>query len=235
MLKEKYYKYKPINNLIDLERLFEIIKYKKIYLPRFDQLNDPFESYAYHVVTLTCGATLSNNLLRRSLSGDSHFQNIGILSLTKDCTNQTMWAMYANQFSGVCLCFENLKYAKPVNYLSSLQIKNLPVLDEITYTEKTAKKSLMIKNKKWEHEKEYRILSKKDYYIMNENNIPFIILGHKLPKNISLAINLFCIENNIEVYKTYIDYINNKIRIIDYNYEPEFDGTKFDKKKEIKL
>lgn len=93
----------------------------------------------------------------------------------------------------------------------------------------------MIKNKKWMYEKEYRILSKKNFYNLNENNISFIILGHKLSKPISLVIELFCEKYNINVYRTYIDYINNKIRIVDYDYNPEFDGTEFNKKREIKL
>lgn len=235
MANEKYYKYKPINNLTDLERLFEIIKNKKIYLPRFNELNDPFESYAYRVALQTCGSSVQANLLRRSSSADVYFEKYGILSLTKDCKNQTMWAMYANQFSGVCLCFENLKNVKKVKYLSSYEIRSLPILDEITYTEKASKNSLMIKNKKWMYEKEYRILSKKNFYNLNENNISFIILGHKLSKPISLVIELFCEKYNINVYRTYIDYINNKIRIVDYDYNPEFDGTEFNKKREIKL
>ena len=235
MRKQRYYKYKPISNLVDLERLFEIIRNKRIYLPRFNQLNDPFESYAYKVVTLTCGSTLQTNLLRRSFSANVYFEKYGILSLTKDCTNQTMWAMYANQFSGVCICFEGLKNVKKVNYLSTQEIKKLPILDEITYTERTAMKSLMVKNESWSYEKEYRILSDLYFYEFNDKNIPFIILGHKLPENISSCIAMFCKKNKIKVYKTYVDYINNKIRIIDYKYNPDYDGTEFNKKNEIKL
>ena len=53
-----YYKYKSIRDLIDLDRILDIINNKRIYMPSFDELNDPFESYLVNFNLSYAGASI---------------------------------------------------------------------------------------------------------------------------------------------------------------------------------
>ena len=61
-MKNKYlYKYKKIESAIDLTRILDIINKKRIYLPKYSELNDPYESFMNIIHT---GQTLHSIICR---------------------------------------------------------------------------------------------------------------------------------------------------------------------------
>ena len=213
-----YYKYKSIRDLIDLDRILDIINNKRIYMPSFDELNDPFESYLVNFNLSYEGANVTQSTIERPSIIDEIFKPYGILSLTDNCRNQAMWASYSNMYKGICLGFENLPKVKPIKYIKKTgKIPELN-LENININEKDIEKILMSKYTNWKYEQEYRLLSKDKFYNI-EKHLKLIIIGHRIDNNIKNMLYHECIKNNIEVYTTYIDYIKNRIIIKKYPFD----------------
>ena len=85
----------------------------------------------------------------------------------------------------------------------------------------------MIKYNNWKYEQEYRLLSKDKFY-NNKKNLKLIIIGHRIDEHIKEMLYRECINNNIEVYTTYIDYIRNRIIIKKYPYNIEYNGIEIE-------
>lgn len=218
-----YYKYKSIRDLIDLDRILDIINNKRIYMPSYDELNDPFESYLVNFNLSYAGSSITEAAGERPSIINEIFKPYGILSLTDNCRNQAMWASYSNMYKGICLGFENLPKVKPIKYIKQTQTVPKLDLEEIKIKGKDIEKILMSKYSNWKYEQEYRLLSKDKFYNI-ENNLKLIIIGHRIDFNIKNMLYNECIKNNIEVYTTYIDYIRNRIIIKKYPFDVTYDG-----------
>lgn len=216
-----YYKYKSIRDLVDLDRILDIINNKRIYMPSFDELNDPFESYLVNFNLSYAGSSIIAAAGERPSIIDEIFKPYGILSLTDNCRNQAMWASYSNMYKGICLGFENLPKVKPIKYIK--RDKKIPELNIDEITTKDIEKILMSKYTNWKYEQEYRMLSKNRFYNINKH-LKLIIIGHRIDTNIKNMLYHECIKNNIEVYTTYIDYIKNRIIIKKYPFNVTYDG-----------
>lgn len=216
-----YYKYKSIRDLVDLDRILDIINNKRIYMPSFDELNDPFESYLVNFNLSYAGSSIIAAAGERPSIIDEIFKPYGILSLTDNCRNQAMWASYSNMYKGICLGFENLPKVKPIKYIK--RDKKIPELNIDEITTKDIEKILMSKYTNWKYEQEYRMLSKNKFYNINKH-LKLIIIGHRIDTNIKNMLYHECIKNNIEVYTTYIDYIKNRIIIKKYPFNVTYDG-----------
>jgi len=219
-----YYKYKSIRDLIDLDRILDIINNKRIYMPSFDELNDPFESYLVNFNLSYSGLNVAELSNERPTIIDEIFKPYGILSLTDNCRNQAMWASYSNMYKGICLGFENLPKVKPIKYIK--QTSKVPELnlEELKIKDKDIEKILMSKYANWKYEQEYRMLSKEKFYNIDKH-LKMIIIGHRIDNNIQNMLYHECIKNDIEVYTTYIDYIKNQIIIKKYPFDVEYNGT----------
>lgn len=221
-----YYKYKAIRDLIDLDRILDIINNKRIYMPSFDELNDPFESYLVNFDLSYTGSSITSAAGERPAFIDEIFKPYGILSLTDNCKNQVMWASYSNMYKGICLGFENLPKVKPIKYIEKNH--SIPKLDsENKIKDKDIEKILMSKYNNWKYEQEYRLLSKDKFYNI-EKNLKLIIIGHRIDNHIKEMLYRECINNNIEVYTTYIDYIRNRIIIKKYPFNIEYNGIEIE-------
>ena len=221
-----YYKYKAIRDLIDLDRILDIINNKRIYMPSFDELNDPFESYLVNFDLSYTGSSITSAAGERPAFIDEIFKPYGILSLTDNCKNQVMWASYSNMYKGICLGFENLPKVKPIKYIEKNH--SIPKLDsENKIKDKDIEKILMSKYNNWKYEQEYRLLSKDKFYNI-EKNLKLIIIGHRIDEHIKEMLYRECINNNIEVYTTYIDYIRNRIIIKKYPFNIEYNGIEIE-------
>ena len=225
-MKKTYYKYKSIRDLIDLDRILDIINNKRIYMPSFDELNDPFESYLVNFDLSYTGSSITSAAGERPAFIDEIFKPYGILSLTDNCKNQVMWASYSNMYKGICLGFENLPKVKPIKYIEKNH--SIPTLDsENKIKDKDIEKILMSKYNNWKYEQEYRLLSKDKFYNI-EKNLKLIIIGHRIDEHIKEMLYRECINNNIEVYTTYIDYIRNRIIIKKYPFNIEYNGIEIE-------
>ena len=223
-MEKLYYKYKSIRDLLDLDRILDIINNKRIYMPSFDELNDPFESYLVNFNLSYAGSSIIDATGGRPSTINETFKQYGILSLTDNCKNPAMWASYSNMYKGICLGFENLPNVKPIKYIK--QSGDIPELDleDLNIKEKDIEKILMSKYENWKYEQEYRLLSKDKFYNI-DNHLKLIIIGHRIDNNIKNMLYHECIKNNIEVYTTYIDYRKNRIIIKKYPFDISYDGT----------
>ena len=177
------YKYKRIKSAIDLTRILAIINKKKIYLPTYKNLNDPFESFMNTIHTSDAGSSILYNVGERREYVDELLDKYRILSLTSNCRNQVMWTMYTDYYEGICIGFKNLEYAKKIKYRKSTEKPKDIYIDDPQFSQQHLIDTLMVKHDVWQYEDEYRIISR-EKYLNIENNIKFIILGQNLNKEI---------------------------------------------------
>lgn len=224
-MKNKYlYKYKKIESAIDLTRILDIINKKRVYLPKYSELNDPYESFMNIIHTGEAGSSILYSAGERRDHVNDLFKQYGILSLTSNCRNPVMWTMYTDYYKGVCIGFENLSSAKRVKYRKENEKPEIINMAGLEFNQQTIIDTLMLKYDTWKYEDEYRIISKQ-MYLDVKDNIKFIIIGQKLNKQIKELIKDECIRNGIEVYETCINSTCNKIIIKKYGYEIEFNGS----------
>ena len=118
---------------------------------------------------------------------DDFNNRFGVLSVTEDPSNKTMWVKYANNFRGICIGFDTEKLFSVVGGGGEVIYQDdLPVIDFIN-DDFSAKhvKNIFSKGKDWAFEKEYRLHkfwsnnpSKEDRNIeMPKDCIVEIILG----------------------------------------------------------
>ena len=218
------YKYKRIRNEMDLTRILDIINKKRIYLPRYKDLNDPFESFMNNICTSDAGSSILYNVGERREYVDELFNQYGILSLTSNCRNQVMWTMYTDYYKGICIGFENLKKVKKVEYRKATDSPKYIYINDLKTCKQNIIDSLLVKYDIWQYEDEYRIISQ-EQYLNIEENIKFIILGQNLNKEIKELLYDECVRNKIDIYETYINYTRNQIIIKKPGYEILYDGS----------
>lgn len=224
-MKNKYlYKYKKIETAIDLTRILDIINKKRIYLPRYNELNDPYESFMNIILTGDAGSSILHNTGERRDHINDAFKQYGILSVTSNCRNSVMWTMYTDYYKGVCIGFENLEGAKKIKYRKEKEKPEIINMEAPDFNQQSIINTLMIKYDTWKYEDEYRIITNQNYLDVKDN-IKFIIIGQNLNKQIKDLIKDECTRNDIEVYETYINSTCNKIIIKKYGYEIQLDGS----------
>ena len=221
------YKYKKIKSLIDLTRILDIINEKSIYLPKYDELNDPYESFMNNIATADAGSSILFNTGERRVYVNELFDKYRILSLTIDCRNPVMWTMYTAYYEGVCLGFENLDDAKKIKYRKETEKPEIIKIEDALSDEQYIIDTLMVKYDVWQYEDEYRIISK-EKFLNIENNIKIIVLGQNLNKQIKKLLYNECIKNDIDVYETFINSNRNQIIIKRYGSEIEYDGSEIE-------
>ncbi len=196
------YKYVSLNRVVD------ILDNHRLYLNDGNNLNDPFE------------VTVTDEKMKKV----RHIEGLHILSLTSSYRNKLIWSHYTDSHKGVCLTVKvpnNLVY--PVCY-STKRVYEDSDIDKIISSSKrktkknvakdfsllnTNKKIAYIKDKKWEYEKEYRVVFDKDDEagLIHQDNkwfmsvkITNIYLGVNFDKNereIKEKIMDACKRNNI--------------------------------------
>ena len=82
-----YYKFKSLEHP---EYLFDIVVKKRMYMGRFDEMNDPMEGIYY-----------TNDILHNELTNVK--QACRFCSLSKNYRHNLMWSHYANSHYGYCV------------------------------------------------------------------------------------------------------------------------------------
>ena len=103
-----------------MERFLDIIKNNRIYYPTYKQLNDPLEGAGFNInIPGWAGIGIHRAADVELPPIEELKMEYGILSLS-DCANSPqLWAHYANNYKGVCLCLKTdglLSNAKKVSY-----------------------------------------------------------------------------------------------------------------------
>jgi Protein of unknown function (DUF2971) len=227
---QKLYKYIFLydDNYLNWEsenkKRFESIENKKLWLSRFDKLNDPFEfkslfldrqrleEHGWDIILLE---HIINNIRTRLLV-TCFSENFN--------SNMPMWAHYANNHKGFCIEYNIIKsnFIFPVLYgekrfATATIITNL--ISELTKLKNQDKQvdlnkinqyytilflSNTVKHRSWEYEKEYRILYPEYTEVLHGKLIDYSQLGIEISA-IYLGIN--CNED----YKTKLKKISEKL------------------------
>ena len=102
-----------------------------------------------------------------------------VTCFTEDGNNPLMWSHYAENHTGVCLKFD-------LEMDENLKNSILPVVytDELINAKTTEdfKKCLLTKLRAWEVEKEWRIISEKEYFDFKQEALVEILFGLKVPE-----------------------------------------------------
>lgn len=224
------FKYKPMSNDIDLIRIFDIINNKRMYMPKLDQLNDPFEGTGIELFDR--GGYAGSSIPRNADIHDGIIldkkEKYRIMSLSAVFNSPQMWAYYCNDYNGICLGFvtdENFSGISKVVYSSNKEprIYN-PESNEL---EELLADSLREKTVAWKHEKEYRIIRKNQEYFYYGDALKCIIIGHNLPEEKKEYIRQI-VTSNIRLYITYPGVVTRKLHILPYEFRVELDGSEPD-------
>lgn len=152
------FKYKPISNCIDLERVCGILQNNTIYMPNISELNDPLEG--------TNAKMLDGNYDGR----DKILTQQRILSLSESCFLSTLWAHYAGNYSGICLGYRRtgkFAEAEKIEYVNKQTSWS-------TDPEISVPSDLYKKGDEWHYEQEWRLIcsvkdEKEKYFLEYES------------------------------------------------------------------
>lgn len=182
------YKYLPVNSIEGLIHSCEIFSDKRLYFPCRTELNDPFEGKGGNYLE-------GEGLMGRGIhlaADEEHpivleiMDQYKILALSENGFSPQLWAYYANNYAGMCICFktgESFARAKKVQYLS-----NSTVLDGSDPLDSYYKKEIG-----WKYEKEWRIVEKTDskFFDFRIEEIACVIFGEKMSEEIRNFISHF--------------------------------------------
>lgn len=152
------------------ERLLSLLNKYQIYIPKVKELNDPLEGI------LTEGYGFSEKTLPRQVIID-YLENVGVYSVSRHKQKShlsnflPMWALYADNYQGVCLVFKRKAIMDP--RFKWLDIEYVPHRDNHTedrpftvsppiFNEncfENAQKKLAKKFNYWDHEREARLIT----------------------------------------------------------------------------
>jgi hypothetical protein len=148
----KLYKFRPLANDTDFDRLKSILDTGEFWCSKFSGLNDPMEG-AFTLLNRPNASKIIDSIYDEkesykicSFSGEGAF------------SNPLMWGYYANGFRGVAIEIEiDKNEVKQIEY-----VDEIPSLEKLKLNNLTAEKILTTKLSPWSHECEFRYL-KKDF------------------------------------------------------------------------
>lgn len=151
----KLYKYRSLAGT-SKEYTKRILLNNELYFANPMDFNDPFEMRFKDCNRPNTPVGLASAILQTSL---------GICSLSTAKDDMQMWAYYADGHRGICIGFEAshvdsiFNEAKPVVY----QHEFSSVIDN---SQKEIEKVILTKCESWSHEKEWRIIKKRQVFIV---------------------------------------------------------------------
>lgn len=210
-----------------LDRTLDIINNNCLYLSRYDKLNDAFEFCYYSPMVGVAGSSLYTTVGKIPPYVEDFYKNKRVLSLSTSGTISQMWGYYTNSFSGVCLVFDatqSLKDFQEVIYLKKEKSKSISA-NTIEMLQKLISKNAYIKCESWEYEQEVRILDESSRKYFKDEELKAVILGHNIKSyDKNLILEAIGKKSDIQVYQTYIDSINQNVRIIPIDCQIEMTG-----------
>lgn len=166
----KVYKYRGIESDI-IDRDISTFQKNQFFAPKFEMLNDPFEANFNEIISNTF------DLIKNIFSADADKlkkqlrevielkHKLGILSLSKTCYSEQMWAYYASSNRGYCIEYDLDKLkdkTKNFDFSSELEIiysDEIPTLNiEDIKDNLMFKKMYGVKKRNWQHEEEIRLI-----------------------------------------------------------------------------
>lgn len=159
-MQQRYYKFRGLQNL---KHFIDIILNKRLYVPRYDELNDPMEGV--YLIDPS-----SSNIIR--LLKEKKYRT-RICSVSKDYKHTLLWAHYADGHKGCCIEVSvptERGVPEEINY-----VNDLPIINDL----REGKDLLIHKSTVWEYEKEVRFFSKNQFLNVKVHRV---IFGKKITK-----------------------------------------------------
>jgi hypothetical protein len=223
------------------ERKFQALEDNLLWMPTYNNLNDPFEFKALYLNKQSLevqGWQISG--LERLLNG---IKGLFLLACFSEnlTNNMPMWAHYANNHKGFCVEYRitNPKYLYPISYederiaiassitqmiskFSSYGEKKIPENDpELRIYFNIMYHMTIMKHKSWEYEKEYRAI----YFNLKAQKsgdiVPLSELGLKV---LRIYVGAECAEENKKRLLHIATKLDCEIKeMYLYEYEPSFE------------
>jgi hypothetical protein len=191
-LPELLYRYRPVAKSLSFTP--QEIFHGSLFCSHHNNLNDPFDGLA-RARKITTDETLDLPAGPHTVHIDKHW---AIASFTETWENPTMWAHYADNYTGICLGYDSAKLKEcldtnqnndPLNRLFDL--KKIEYVDSFPDIFDNDMHAITTKTKNWDYEKEWRVVTQSPIQaglepdihgtaIDVENALKQIILGYKI-------------------------------------------------------
>lgn len=141
------------------------------------------------------GISISTSADQEDFSLCGEKEKYHILSMSSNCVDPLMWAHYADNYCGVCLCFSTygkcFERFEPVEYVQERQ--EYDWVDNSKEIERLIRKSFLMKNDEWRYEREWRLIKrfkqeKKRYWKFDPKALRGIIFGQNIDREVENTI-----------------------------------------------
>lgn len=229
------YKYVSLTTAVQISRLFDILMSHRLYFPRYTELNEPLEGAA---IDIPVGGYAGSSIYKQEDREDPFIGGLKaqyrILSLSDDPCSPQLWAHYAGNYTGACLCFRTdgkFSSAKKVQYFQRKPKPKTETMENqlepsVEDCKKMVYSNWFLKQKGWEYEREWRIVeeSTSNYFDYNPGELVGIILGTNLDSHIGDAIK-HCVPSSVRILKAWPGQRTFEILITDGEYQKLGDGS----------
>lgn len=223
----KVYKYRGIEENI-FERDLRTFQNNLIFAPKFEMLNDPFEANFNEIISntfdfLSNSIAIDSNLIKNQLHNVINYKHkLGILSLSRQCHSEQMWAYYASSNRGYCMEYDLKKLkdkSRNFDFTSQLDISysnEIPVLELNDIKNNLMfQKMFGVKKQNWSHEEEIRLIfdnsSLKKYH---ESAITSIYFGYQSSESLIDIFKETFYNRNIKFYRITVNKKENRFESI---------------------
>ncbi|MES9934584.1 MAG: DUF2971 domain-containing protein [Candidatus Sedimenticola sp. PURPLELP] len=213
----KLYKYRTLSNL---DYTLDILFKERLHCAPYDELNDPFEGLFLSVMHI--GGSINSSSLNfapingsRKVTRPKSISDLPVPGGTRICSlsgsksDVRLWSHYAEGHTGIAIEVDiesNSECLHEVEYVDQLK--------EFSYSLLTAPESyeiLKIKSKHWLYEKEYRLISKEQFFYVS-GKITGIYLGLRISDHMRNML-LRVVGDNIPIYSTKLNEEKIKIEL----------------------
>lgn len=224
----KVYKYRGIESDI-LERDLNTFLANQFFAPKFEMLNDPFEANFKEIISNTLDAinaifsSVGTEKVKAQLHNVIAYKNkLGILSLSKNCYSEQMWAYYASSNHGYCVEYDleklkdktqNFDFSKQLDIAYSDDIPTLGIKD--LKNDQMFQKMYGTKKQNWRHEEEIRLVfNNSSLKKHHQSAITAIYFGYQASENLINTITNAFTNRDIQFYKIIVNKEKNGLEHI---------------------
>lgn len=222
------FKFKSIPQNNDLSRIGEVFTEHKLFFPKREKLNDPFEGMVKPCyVSGWAGSSIR-------LAADEEYSMLmterdqyRVLALSETCFSPLMWVHYADECKGICLCFhadQSFNRARPVTYFHNRGAEVQAESQDVNYHQDVYN-GFFVKHADWQYEKEWRIVEKTEnkYFPFKKEELAAVIYGHKIDPGNKRIIQRM-LPSEVKQYAIHIGGQTGTIRLLPEEYSIDYSG-----------